>query len=150
MHELIPAAKLRRTSASLHQFLQDDSGQDLVEYALVAALVALGSVAGTQNMAASVANTFAGVQTTLNNSIPAAASGSGPSTSSGSGSGTGSGSGNGAGNGNGGGNGGRGGRGGGFGGLRGGGYGGGRGGGYGGGYGGRRGGGYGGGGSIVP
>jgi len=53
------------------RFAQDESGQDIVEYALLAALVASGSIAGTQSLALSVANSFTGIQNTLTNSIPA-------------------------------------------------------------------------------
>ncbi len=50
---------------ALKQFLQDESGQDLIEYALVAALVALGCVAGMQNLAQDVINAFQSVSDTL-------------------------------------------------------------------------------------
>jgi Flp pilus assembly pilin Flp len=57
------------------RFSQDESGQDMVEYALLAALVATGSVAGTQNLAIKVANTFTNIQNTMSNAIPAASPG---------------------------------------------------------------------------
>jgi len=44
----------------------EDSGQDLVEYALVAALVALGAVAAVNNVAGAITTTFSGVGTSLN------------------------------------------------------------------------------------
>lgn len=40
----------------LLDLLHEDSGQDLIEYALVAATIGLGTVAGVHGLAASVAN----------------------------------------------------------------------------------------------
>jgi len=45
----------------------EESGQDLIEYALVAALVGLGSVASMQTLATNIANAFNGVGTQLAN-----------------------------------------------------------------------------------
>ena len=39
----------------LVQLLADESGQDLIEYALVAATIGLGTVAGVNGLAASIA-----------------------------------------------------------------------------------------------
>jgi pilus assembly protein Flp/PilA len=47
--------------------ISEESGQDLIEYALVAALVGLGSVVSMQSLGASIANAFAGVGTALAN-----------------------------------------------------------------------------------
>jgi pilus assembly protein Flp/PilA len=49
--------------------ISDDSGQDLIEYALVAALVGLGSVAAMSSLANSISNTFAGVAGALNSGL---------------------------------------------------------------------------------
>lgn len=46
-------------------FTEDESGQDVIEYALVAAMVALGSVSGTANVAGKIADTFSGISNTL-------------------------------------------------------------------------------------
>ena len=43
---------------SLAKFMNDESGQDLIEYALVAALVGLGAVAAMSGLANSIGNTF--------------------------------------------------------------------------------------------
>jgi pilus assembly protein Flp/PilA len=51
----------------LKNLINEESGQDLIEYALVAALVGLGSVASMQSLAANIANTFTGVSTSLAN-----------------------------------------------------------------------------------
>ena len=46
-------------------FIQDESGQDLVEYALVVALIALGATASIQSLSSSLSTAFAGVGTKL-------------------------------------------------------------------------------------
>ena len=51
------------------KFLNDESGQDLIEYALVAALVGLGSVAAMSGLSNSIANTFNGVGNALTNAV---------------------------------------------------------------------------------
>jgi len=53
----------------LKQFLQEESGQDLIEYALVAALVGLGAVAAMNGLANSIGNTFNGVGNSLTNAV---------------------------------------------------------------------------------
>jgi len=53
----------------LSKFLKDESGQDLIEYALVAALVGLGSVAAMSGLSNSIANTFNGVGNQLTNAV---------------------------------------------------------------------------------
>jgi pilus assembly protein Flp/PilA len=45
--------------------ISEESGQDLIEYALVAALVGLGAVASMQSLATSIATTFNGIGTQL-------------------------------------------------------------------------------------
>lgn len=49
--------------------IAEESGQDLIEYALVAALVGLGSVVGMRGLANSIGNAFNGVGNALTNSI---------------------------------------------------------------------------------
>jgi pilus assembly protein Flp/PilA len=51
----------------LKNLINEESGQDLIEYALVAALVGLGSVASMNSLATSIANAFNGVNTALAN-----------------------------------------------------------------------------------
>ena len=48
---------------------QDESGQDLIEYALVAALIALGAVTSMQTVATAIGGAFAQVQTQLSNAL---------------------------------------------------------------------------------
>jgi pilus assembly protein Flp/PilA len=47
---------------------KEDSGQDLIEYALVSALVGLGSVAAISGLDNSLKNTFNGIGSALTNS----------------------------------------------------------------------------------
>ena len=42
--------------------MTEDSGQDLIEYALVAALVGLGSVAALSHLSNTLANTFGAIE----------------------------------------------------------------------------------------
>jgi pilus assembly protein Flp/PilA len=51
----------------LLRLLNDTEGQDLIEYALLAALVALGAVAGMQALAGGVNSKFSDVSTSLGN-----------------------------------------------------------------------------------
>jgi len=53
----------------INKLITEDSGQDLIEYALVAALVGLGSVAAMQGLSNSIANTFTGVGNALTNAV---------------------------------------------------------------------------------
>jgi pilus assembly protein Flp/PilA len=50
------------------KLLADESGQDLIEYALVAALIGLGSVAALTNLSNTLKNALGGVGNALNNS----------------------------------------------------------------------------------
>ena len=49
----------------LIRLVQEDSGQDLIEYALVAALIALGALVGMKTLANDIGNAFNSVGTTL-------------------------------------------------------------------------------------
>jgi len=53
----------------MKKFVMDESGQDLIEYALVAALVGLGSIASMNSLAASIANTFNGIGNALSSAV---------------------------------------------------------------------------------
>ena len=48
---------------------KDTKGQDLIEYALVAALVGLGAVAAMKGLSNSIGNTFNSVGSSLTNSV---------------------------------------------------------------------------------
>jgi pilus assembly protein Flp/PilA len=49
------------------RFINETEGQDLIEYALLAALVALGAVAGMQLLAGGINSKFSAVSNSLNN-----------------------------------------------------------------------------------
>ena len=49
--------------------LRDESGQDLIEYALVVALIAFAATAGMNTLATSINTAFSSVATTLNSAI---------------------------------------------------------------------------------
>jgi len=51
----------------LNKLMKEDSGQDLIEYALVAALVGLGAVASITTLKNTIANTFNSVGSSLTN-----------------------------------------------------------------------------------
>jgi pilus assembly protein Flp/PilA len=53
----------------LKSLIAEESGQDLIEYALVAALVGLGSVASINSLAGSIANTFNGIGNALSSAV---------------------------------------------------------------------------------
>lgn len=50
-------------------FVSDESGQDLIEYALVAALVALAAVASLNSAGSAVSGAFTGVSSSVNSAI---------------------------------------------------------------------------------
>ena len=53
--------------SSLRKLLQDESGQDMIEYALVAALVGLSVLAAMKGLKNTIGTTFNGVGTSLAN-----------------------------------------------------------------------------------
>jgi len=55
---------------SLKKLIRDESGQDLIEYALVAALIALGSVLAMKGLASGISTAFSGVSSNLSASLP--------------------------------------------------------------------------------
>lgn len=55
--------------AAKMQILLDEEGQDLIEYALVVALIGLAATAGMQSLAASINAAFTTVGTTLSSYI---------------------------------------------------------------------------------
>jgi pilus assembly protein Flp/PilA len=50
-------------------FMKDESGQDLIEYALVAGLIALGAVAAMTGLSGKIGTAFNTVGNNLNNNI---------------------------------------------------------------------------------
>ncbi len=53
----------------MEQLHHDDAGQDLIEYALVAALIAFGAVAGMKVLANGISNAFSTVVSKLASSL---------------------------------------------------------------------------------
>jgi len=51
----------------LLEFLKNESGQDLIEYALVAGLIALGAIAAMTGLASQIGNTFNSVGNSITN-----------------------------------------------------------------------------------
>jgi pilus assembly protein Flp/PilA len=49
----------------LRSFLRDDSGQDLIEYALIATLIAVGAIASLTTVATNIAAVFTKVAANL-------------------------------------------------------------------------------------
>ncbi len=58
------------------QILKDENGQDLIEYALVVALIAFAATAGMSALAGGINNAFIAIGTKLTNAIPNSPSGS--------------------------------------------------------------------------
>ena len=50
-------------------FLRDESGQDLIEYALVAAILGLAAVAGMSSLASNISNAFSAVGSKLSSAV---------------------------------------------------------------------------------
>ncbi len=51
------------------QILREDHGQDLIEYALVAALIALAAVAGMNGVASQINSAFLKIGSKLSNAV---------------------------------------------------------------------------------
>ena len=51
------------------KLLREESGQDLIEYALVAALIALGAVSAMQPVASGIVTAFNAISSNLNNAV---------------------------------------------------------------------------------
>ena len=60
---------LRRTCLLMKQMLKNENGQNLVEYALVVALIAFGAVIGMKALASGLNKAFNTISTTLTTSI---------------------------------------------------------------------------------
>jgi pilus assembly protein Flp/PilA len=54
---------------ALLKLVKDESGQDLIEYALVAALIALGAVVSMRTLATAISTALANVGTRLTNAV---------------------------------------------------------------------------------
>ena len=56
-------------SVKLQNFLNREEGQDLIEYALVVALIAFAAIGGMSGLATKINTAFLGIGNTLTNSI---------------------------------------------------------------------------------
>jgi pilus assembly protein Flp/PilA len=70
------ALKLKRTEINMNKtkrifvaLMQDESGQDLIEYALVAGLIGLGAVVAMTGLSGKIQTTFNSVGSSLTNAI---------------------------------------------------------------------------------
>lgn len=61
--------QMKNMKQLLNNLVVEESGQDLIEYALVAALVGLGAVAAMKGLSNSIGNTFNGIGTQLTTSV---------------------------------------------------------------------------------
>jgi pilus assembly protein Flp/PilA len=72
-HQYIDYRQPKRRTAMVKKFLSDfisdESGQDLIEYALVAAIIALGATAAMTTLAKSITAAFTKVGTSLTNAV---------------------------------------------------------------------------------
>ena len=53
----------------LKNLMQDESGQDLIEYALVAGLIGLGAVTAMSGLAGKITTAFTNIGTTLSTNV---------------------------------------------------------------------------------
>ena len=53
----------------VRNLLENEEGQDLVEYALVVALIAFGAITGMGFLATGINNAFSGIATTLTSNV---------------------------------------------------------------------------------
>lgn len=56
---------MKRMVALLNSFIKDEQGQDLVEYALIVAAVALALITVVNNLAAGIASLYTSITTDL-------------------------------------------------------------------------------------
>jgi len=60
---------LLKLYVKFQDLMSREEGQDLVEYALVVALIAFGAVTGMQKLASGINTAFSSISTTLSNDI---------------------------------------------------------------------------------
>jgi pilus assembly protein Flp/PilA len=61
--------QMKNIKQLLSNLVKEDSGQDLIEYALVAALVGLGAVAAMRGLSTTIGNSFNTVGNNLTNAV---------------------------------------------------------------------------------
>jgi pilus assembly protein Flp/PilA len=60
---------MKRIKQAFIAFMKDESGQDLIEYALVAGLIGLGAVVAMTSLSGKIGNAFNTVGNNLTNNI---------------------------------------------------------------------------------
>ncbi len=60
---------MKTTKNLLNGLLQDESGQDLIEYALVAGLIGLGAVTAMSGLSTKIGTAFTSIGTTLTTNV---------------------------------------------------------------------------------
>ncbi len=60
---------MKNITQFIQTFAQDESGQDLIEYALVAGLIGLGAVAAMNSLSTSISTAFSNVGSRLNSAV---------------------------------------------------------------------------------
>ena len=60
---------LFRSIIYLKQLIQDEQGQDLVEYALVVALIAFGAISGMRYLSTGLNHAFSSIASTLTSDV---------------------------------------------------------------------------------
>ncbi len=58
---------MKTLKQALRAFANDESGQDLIEYALIAGLIAVGAIAAMTLLGNNIGNSFNGVGNTISN-----------------------------------------------------------------------------------
>jgi len=61
--------RLQKLFITLQVLRNDERGQDLIEYALVAALIALAAAAGMQSLGGGISSTFGNVNSALSSAV---------------------------------------------------------------------------------
>jgi pilus assembly protein Flp/PilA len=62
---LVGYKRVKRFNSNMTRLMNNESGQDLIEYALVAALVALGAVVSMKNLGTKLSSAFTYIGTAL-------------------------------------------------------------------------------------
>lgn len=60
---------MKNYRAMLNGLMQDESGQDLIEYALVAALIGLAAITGMRGVATSIQAAFSSISSNLTTAV---------------------------------------------------------------------------------
>jgi pilus assembly protein Flp/PilA len=69
MHYHRRKIKMKNIKLVFAAFVKDESGQDLIEYALVAGLIGLGAVVAMTGLSGKIGNAFNSVGTSLTNAM---------------------------------------------------------------------------------